>query len=210
MRHAVASLLLLTTLSLSGCATRAYVTQRVQTSEQQSSVKIAEVQTDVEAVQAEISKLHQTDERLAREIAAASEAAKDALRRAQEAAKLAAGRFLYETTLTDEEVRFGLNQSELSDQAKAALDTFAAPIKQANHNVFIEIQGHTDNLGSEATNLQLGLRRAEQVKRYLVEHHGFPAHRVDTITYGESKPIADNATAQGRSRNRRVTLIVLE
>jgi len=94
--------------------------------------------------------------------------------------------------------------------SKTALDQFAERVKAENKGVYIEIQGHTDNIGSEQYNLKLGYKRAEQVMRYLNMQHGFPLHRMNVISYGEYKPIADNSTKDGRAQNRRVTLVVME
>ena len=197
-------------LTFTGCATKEYVDQQVQASQKATEAKVAEVQTQVEANQTEISKLHQKDQDLENQLAKLSDTAKDALVRAEEAGKLAKGKFLYEVTLTDNDVHFGFNKYELSDEAKAALDEFANKIKAENKNVYIEIQGHTDNIGSEKYNLELGYKRAQQVMRYLNMQHGFPLHRMNVISYGEYKPIADNSTKEGRAQNRRVTLVVLE
>ena len=175
-----------------------------------TEAKVAEVQTSVEANQAEITKLHQTDAQLEGKINDLSGTAKEALQRAEAAGKLAKGKFLYEVTLSDNDVHFGFNKYNLSDEAKAALDQFANKIKAENANVYIEIQGHTDNIGSEKYNLKLGYERAEQVMRYLNMQHGFPLFRMSVISYGESKPIADNHTKEGRAKNRRVTLVVMQ
>ncbi|MBP1621250.1 MAG: oprF, partial [Acidobacteria bacterium] len=72
------------------------------------------------------------------------------------------------------------------------------------------IQGHTDSVGSEQYNLSLGQARANEVLRYLATSAGLPLHRMNAISYGEYKPIADNKTAAGRGQNRRVSLVVLE
>ena len=195
---------------LSGCATKEYVQEQVQASQKVTEAKIGEVQTSVESNQAEIGKLHQKDDELAGQISKLSDTARDALNRAEEAGKLAKGKFLYEVTLTDDQVHFGFDKYDLSDEAKAALDEFANKVKQENKNVYIEIQGHTDNIGSEAYNLKLGYKRAEQVMRYLNMQDGFALHRMNVISYGEYKPIADNHTKEGRAKNRRVTMVVLE
>ena len=197
-------------LTLTGCATKEYVQQQVQSSEGRSDAKISEVQTSVEANQAEITKLHQKDQELEKSLADLSATAKDALKRAEEAGKLAKGKFLYEVTLTDNDVKFGFNKYELSEEAKAALDAFAAKVKSENANAYVEIQGHTDNIGSEKYNLELGYKRAEQVMRYLNMEQGIALSRMNVISYGEYKPIADNKTREGRAQNRRVTLVVLE
>jgi len=73
----------------------------------------------------------------------------------------------------------------------------------------VEVEGHTDSIGTELYNLGLGQRRAEVVKGYLVLRHQVEANRMTTVSYGESRPIADNRTAEGRALNRRVEFKVL-
>ncbi len=197
-------------LTLSGCATKKYVDEQVQAGEQRSAAKIGEVQSSVETNQKAISDLQATDQELEGKIAKLSETAQDALERAKEAGKLAKGKFLYEVTLTDNDVQFGFDKYNLSDEAKAALDQFANKLKSENQNVYIEIQGHTDNIGTENYNLVLGFHRAENVMRYLAMEQGIALNRMNAISYGEYKPIADNSTREGRAKNRRVTLVVLE
>ena len=123
---------------------------------------------------------------------------------------LAAGKFLYEVTVTDNDVMFGFDKYALSDEAKASLDDFAAVIKAVEGDAYIEIQGHTDNIGSESYNLKLGQMRAEQAMRYLNMEQGIPLFRMNAISYGEYKPIADNSTREGRAQNRRVTLVAMQ
>ncbi|MCP4898614.1 MAG: OmpA family protein [bacterium] len=204
------AVLLIAGLSLTGCATKTYVDEAVQASEQRDAAKIGEVQTSVEGNQAEISKLHKKDAALEADIKKLSAAAKDALKRAEEAGKLAKGKFVYEITLTDDNVNFGFDKYKVSDEAKAALDGFAAKVKSENKNVYVEIQGHTDNIGTEKYNMKLGYQRAERVMHYLNADHGFALHRMNVISFGELKPVADNKDRAGRSQNRRVTLVVLE
>jgi peptidoglycan-associated lipoprotein len=182
-----------------GCATKKYVKQETGA----VNTRVDEVQGQVEQTQ---TRLDTHD----KQIGQISQTAQDALRRAQEAGKLAEGKFLYETILTDEKVKFGFDTSDLSPEAMAAIDDFAAKIKQDNKNVYVEIQGHTDNVGSEKYNEELGLLRAESVRRYLNQKQSFPLHRINVISYGETSPIADNKTREGRSQNRRVALVVLD
>ncbi len=202
--------LLVAGLSLTGCATKTYVQEQVNASEQRTAAKVGEVQNSVESNQKAIGDLETKTAKLEKDVQELSAAAKDALARATEAGKLAKGKFVYEVTLTDNDVKFGFNKTDLTDAAKAALDDFAAKVKSANKNVYIEIQGHTDNIGSEKVNLDLGYKRAYNVLRYLNMEHGFPLNRMNVISYGEMKPIADNGTRDGRAQNRRVTLVVME
>jgi outer membrane protein OmpA-like peptidoglycan-associated protein len=196
-------------LGASGCATKTYVQEQVGQASKASEAKIGEVQKQVEATQMDVSALKTSDADQNQKLAQLSDTAKDALTRAQEAGKLAKGKFLYEVTLTDEAVKFGFDRRDLSAEAKAALDAFAAKVAGENKNVYVEIQGHTDNIGSPDYNLTLGQARAETVMRYLTMQHSFPLHRMNVISYGSAKPMADNATKAGRANNRRVGLVVL-
>lgn len=139
----------------------------------------------------------------------ASRTAHEALDRAKAAGKLAEGKFMYEVTMSDDTVKFSLEGAELSAATKQLLDAFADKLKSENRNVYVEIQGHTDTTGSEAYNLKLAGERAEMVKRYLNMKGGIPLHRMATIAYGETAPVADNKTRAGRESNRRVVLVVL-
>ncbi len=70
------------------------------------------------------------------------------------------------------------------------------------------IEGHTDNVGNEKTNLRLSTMRAESVKTYLVQKFGIAAGRLNTKGFGSSQPVADNATPEGRQKNRRITAVI--
>lgn len=88
---------------------------------------------------------------------------------------------------------------EFNDEIKKVADFMKSyPATQA------EIEGHTDNVGSEASNVSLSQRRADAVKQYLAEKLGVDAARLSSKGYGPNNPVADNATAEGRSKNRRV------
>jgi len=76
-----------------------------------------------------------------------------------------------------------------------------------NPSYVIEVQGHTDNTGSYDMNMQLSQNRADAVKAYLIEA-GVEESRLIAVGYGPTRPIADNATKQGRSQNRRVEFII--
>ncbi|MEQ9303141.1 MAG: OmpA family protein [Marinoscillum sp.] len=85
----------------------------------------------------------------------------------------------------------------------------AADLLKDNATMVIEIGGHTDNLGSDALNLSLSQKRAEAVQKYLVLA-GIEAARVRSKGYGETQPIADNATEEGRAKNRRTEFEIVE
>ena len=95
------------------------------------------------------------------------------------------------------------------EDATSALDTMVNQLKADKKNVWVEIEGHTDNIGDKTYNEKLGLARAEAVKRYLYEKHQIPLHKINVISYGEDKPVAPNNTRDGRAQNRRVVIKVL-
>jgi OOP family OmpA-OmpF porin len=84
----------------------------------------------------------------------------------------------------------------------------AVQILSANPDIKIEVQGYTDNLGSDSYNQRLSLKRAEAVKNYLAAK-GINQNRITTASYGKSKPVADNNTAEGRALNRRIEFKIL-
>ncbi len=203
-------LLLVAAVGLTGCATKKWVNEQVSAFGQVTNTKIHEVQDSVETNQKAISELSAKQAALETEVAKLSDTAKDALMRAEAANKLAKGQFVFETTITDNDATFSFDKAYLSDEAKAALDAFAARAKGVGQNAFVEIQGHTDNIGSEAYNLKLGQKRADVVMHYLNMEAGLPLFRMNSTSYGEYKPIADNSTKAGRAQNRRVTLVLLQ
>ena len=104
-----------------------------------------------------------------------------------------------------ETVRFGYDQASLTSDAKEALQGNADWIK--NHqNVSIQVEGHADSRGSIEYNLALGERRARAVKAYLVSL-GVDADRLNVISFGEEKPLADGDTEAAHARNRRVNFV---
>jgi outer membrane protein OmpA-like peptidoglycan-associated protein len=118
-------------------------------------------------------------------------------------------RLVYEVTLSEDQGNFRFGRTELPDEAKARLDELVGQLKADPRGIFIEIEGHTDNVGSKELNERLGLERAENVKRYLYEQHQVPLHKINVITYGEDKPVAPNNTREGRAQNRRVVVRIL-
>jgi len=105
-------------------------------------------------------------------------------------------------------VNFETNSATLTPQSKPVLDEVAKGLKE-HPRLKVEIQGHTDSTGASAYNLGLSQRRADSVREYL-ESQGIPAAQLTTKGYGETQPVASNATREGRLQNRRVVMHVLE
>jgi peptidoglycan-associated lipoprotein len=118
-------------------------------------------------------------------------------------------RLVYEVVLSEDQGNFKFGKTALPDEAKQKLDQMVAQMKQDPKNIFLEIEGHTDSIGAAKTNEQIGLERAEAVKRYLYEQYQIPLHKMNVISYGKDKPIAPNKTKAGRAQNRRVVIKVL-
>ena len=118
-------------------------------------------------------------------------------------------RLVYEVVLSEDQGNFKFGQTKLPDEAKMRIDEMVAMLKQDPKNVFIEIEGHTDNVGDKLINEKIGLERAEAVQRYLYEQYQIPLHKMNVISYGEDKPAAPNKTKEGRAQNRRVVIKVL-
>ncbi len=208
-----ALIVLAAALLATGCATKGYVRTEVASTNE----RISEVQDQVETNQDQLAVHDQEFEDQSRQIeevsvaaTGASQTAREALGRAIDAGKLAEGKLLFETVLSEDKIRFGSDQTELETEADAALGAFVQLLKAANGNIYIEVQGHTDAVGSETYNMGLAQKRAEAVRRALNASHGLPLHKMSVISYGESAPIADNGTREGRARNRRVVLVVLK
>jgi outer membrane protein OmpA-like peptidoglycan-associated protein len=120
-----------------------------------------------------------------------------------------ARRLLYTVILSDAQSNFKSGKTELPDEAKAKIDQMVNDLKADPKGAYFEIEGHTDSVGPKKLNEQLGLERAEVVKRYLYEHHQIPLHRMNIISYGPDHPVADNKSKEGRAQNRRVVIKVL-
>src|SRR5215213_2086419 len=121
----------------------------------------------------------------------------------------ASKRLVFEVVLSEDQGNFKFGKTTLPDEAKTKLDEMVANLKQDPKAIYLEIEGHTDNVGAPKTNEQIGLARAEAVKKYLYEQYQIPLHKMNVISYGEEKPVAPNKTKAGRAQNRRVVIKVL-
>ncbi len=104
--------------------------------------------------------------------------------------------------VTFEPVRFRTNSDEILPESHAMLREIGG-VLEANPSMEIRVEGHTDSEGDDDHNMELSERRAESVKRFLVRH-GANERNIEAEGHGETRPIADNETAEGRKQNRRV------
>lgn len=105
-----------------------------------------------------------------------------------------------------DKILFGYDRSDLSSSAQHSMDNLTNVLKEYP-DTNIEIQGHTDSKGSENYNMGLSQRRAASVANYL-RGNGIDELRIKPIGYGETTPVADNSTDDGRAQNRRVTFLI--
>ena len=100
------------------------------------------------------------------------------------------------------EINFAPGSTELTPSARETLSLVARSIQKYD-DLVIEIAGHTDSRGDAFSNLELSKRRADSVRSYLIEQ-GIPSERLRAIGYGETKPLGENSTPEGRAANRRI------
>jgi outer membrane protein OmpA-like peptidoglycan-associated protein len=213
-------------LAISGCATKKFVRTEVGTVNDKVETLSKSVEENQERTRQNEGRIGEVDAKAA----AAGQAAQAARTAADAADKKAADagakatdagmkfdamdkanrRLIYEVVLTDDQATFKSGQTQLADEAKAQIDSVVSKLKADPKAYYLEIEGHTDSVGSKAFNQQLGLERAEAVKRYIYETHQVPLHKINVISYGEDKPAAENnRTRANRALNRRVVIKVL-
>jgi len=224
-----ASLLAVVVAVAPACATKKYVRTEVGT----VNTKVDTLATTVEQTQARIgqdeAKIGQVDQKAeaagqrADAAAQSAQAAQTTANAAQQAAQKAGTRadqvaadvtasrkLVYEVTLSEDQGNFDFGKTDLPDSAKARLDQMISELKATQgKDLYIEVEGHTDNVGTKEGNYELGMERADAVKKYLYMQHQVPLHKINVFSYGEEKPSAPNNTRAGRAQNRRVVVRVL-
>jgi outer membrane protein OmpA-like peptidoglycan-associated protein len=221
-----ASLLSLTVALAPACATKKYVRTEVGNVNSKVDTLSGTVEQTQARVQQDEARIGQVDQK-AEAAGTAATAAQNTATAAQQSARqvdtkvdrvsadlsanIAAGRKLvYEVTLSEDQGNFKFGKTELPDEAKSRIDQVIGELKgEAGKDIYIEIEGHTDNVGTKELNYELGMERADAVKRYLYAQHQIPLHKINVISYGEEKPVAPNNTRDGRAQNRRVVIRVL-
>jgi outer membrane protein OmpA-like peptidoglycan-associated protein len=225
MRTAVLATIVALGVGSSACATKKFV--RTQVGEVNS--KVETLTTSVEETQ-QRTKLNeenirrvdaktdqvgiwakdaQTSAGIAKTMATAAGARAEAAGTKVDEVERRSTRLLYEVVLSEDQGNFRFGQAGLPDEARSRIDQLIIQLKADPRGAYVEIEGHTDNVGDKSTNERLGLQRAETVKRYLYEMHQVPLHKINVISYGEDQPVAPNTDRAGRAQNRRVVIKIL-
>jgi len=202
----------------SACATKKHVAQRVGEVDTKVDTLSRSVEENQQRTRANEGRIGEVDQKAA----AAAQSAQAANARAEEAygaagkvnaradaIEASSKRLVYEVVMSEDKGGFKFGQSKIPEDMQSQIDTLVTQLKANPNGGFIEIEGHTDNVGDKLTNYKVGLDRAEAVKRYLYENQQIPLHKMNVISYGEDKPIAPNKTRDGRAQNRRVVIKVL-
>jgi outer membrane protein OmpA-like peptidoglycan-associated protein len=183
--------------------------EETQERTRQNEGKIAEVDQKAAAADQKAQGAQTAADRANAAAQQAANTANNAVART-EALDKASKRLVYEVVLSEDQGNFKFGKTELPDEAKMRIDQVIGQLKgQQGKDVYIEVEGHTDNVGPKEMNYQLGLERAEAVKKYLYTQHQIPLHKINVISYGEEKPVSPNNTKDGRAQNRRVVIRVL-
>src|SRR2546430_3058732 len=198
------------------CATKKFVRTSVgEVNDKVDSLgkSVEETQERTRRNEGKITEVDQKAQAAAQSAQQANQAAANAQNTALEVGSKANARFdsidaanrrlVYEVVLSEDQGNFKFGQTRLPEEAKQKIDEMVQQLKQDPKNVFIEIEGHTDNVGDKFVNEKVGLERAEAVQRYLYEQYQIPLHKMNVISYGEEKPAAPNKTRAGRAQNRR-------
>jgi len=202
--------LLAASVALAGCAKKSFVQREVSEVNKKVDAVSAEVEKTQQRVQQNEVRIDAVDKSAQSGIGEAKGSAAAAMTKAQEAEKAAKGKLIYTVTLSNDKVRFPVNKAEISGEAKAMIDEAVSPLVKENRGVWFEIEGHTDTTGEVAYNFRLGEERALAVRDYIAKTHGIALNRLNVISYGEEKPVADNKDREGRAQNRRVVIRILE
>ena len=161
------------------------------------------------AQQSDLSTLSGRVDKQAAALAQASETAADAVKIARDS-RMVSGKIVDSLTLAEDMVLYNYEQPELTPKGRAAMDELIARARPQLPYIFIEIIGYSDDVSLGSQNRRIALERAESIRRYLFEVGGIPLHRMSVISYGALKPVDNDNSLEGRSRNRRVTVQVLK
>jgi OOP family OmpA-OmpF porin len=218
-----------TLAATSGCATRKYVRNTVNTSADTLTARIETNEGEIKEVRDDVdkkvsgvdSKVSALDTRTSQGLNSLKGDVQNVDQRAsqaQGAADRAANgvntldqKFQNRnnfTTSDEKTVQFKFNSATLDKQYTDALDEIANALMQ-NPDAIVVLEGRTDSVGSKNYNLKLGERRIEAVRHYLAVEKGVPVYKIHEISFGSEKPVAENNTREGREKNRAVVMTVM-
>ena len=103
-------------------------------------------------------------------------------------------------------IEFDSGSTQIAPNYLDLLDKAADMIK-GHPDKRVTIEGHTDSIGSESINMKISHKRSDAVKSYLVKKHNILSTKINSVGFGESKPIAENSTPEGRFKNRRISIV---
>jgi len=177
-------------LLISGCASKGYVDQQITDVQAANEAKFKDLQAQAALNSEDVKKLQVLSAEL-------SEKTQMALNQAKG--------FENYQVIWEGVVNFDFDSAELSDLAKENLESLGMKMTDYPRSL-LEIVGHTDQSGSAKYNLVLGNRRADAVKKYMIDQYGIALYRMFTASEGETKPVALPDEKNAYTKNRRVTL----
>jgi outer membrane protein OmpA-like peptidoglycan-associated protein len=202
---------LVTTTLFTGCATKEYVGQQIAP----VTDRVSQAETKITKNEGQIAQL---ESKLTADEGKISTIEGNVSKADAKAEKALAGfgnlKFERKLVITDtnkESANFAFRSSKLTEKSMTEIDSFVGGIKSDVKNsstVVFLIAGHTDDKGTEDVNYKLGKSRAEAVAQYLITEKKIDPMHIVTVSYGESAPMADNKTKDGRAQNRRVEIQV--
>jgi peptidoglycan-associated lipoprotein len=209
-------------MSGSACATKKFVKQNVGQVNDKVDTLSKSVEENQERTKSNEAKISDVDQRAqassqkaygradeAYANADKANAAADKINTREDALEAASKKVVYEVVVSEDQGGFKFGQAKMPSDMQSQIDEIVSKWKANPNGGYIEIEGHTDNVGPKDVNYKLGLERAEAVKRYLYENQQIPLHKMNVISYGEEKPVAPNKTKAGRAQNRRVVIKLL-
>jgi len=228
-KAAMVTMLALGTVGLTtGCATRGYVRNRVDDSSQGLTAKIDTNSQGIKTTQGQVEELNGVTREHGQKIDSLDSGLKETDGKAQQAmaagqnAQSAANKVEGDVTtlggqfqnrnhfvvLNEEQVQFKFSSAKLEPSFKMVLDDVAKQLKD-NPDAILVMEGHTDAIGPEDYNIQLGQKRVEAVRRYLVVDQEVPINRISDISFGKDRPIDTEKSKDARAKNRAVIVRVM-
>jgi outer membrane protein OmpA-like peptidoglycan-associated protein len=213
---------------LSGCATKKYVRSSVDTKAQELSAKIDTNEQAIKSTDSQVAELNNVTREHTDKINGLDTGVKQADSHAQQAmstgqnAQNTANKAVSQVSsldskfqnrnhyavLNQEQVKFKFNSAKLDDASKKTLDDVAQKVKE-NPDAILVMEGHTDSVGPDDYNIQLGQKRLDAVIRYLVVDQEVPMNRISDLSFGKAHPINAAKGKDARADNRAVVVRVM-